>query len=186
MDNFFKVRIKKGDFEIEVESSDKTFLESKLKELIEEKGDMFHGIQKKHVYQSVKQKKRGNTTKTSEGDKSTFNIAEFTGNIKDSSIYEEVEKNIIDKHGQLAKILMCMHFAKEILDDPYLTTGQIEAITNELNIKIGMANASKTITNNQKYFTGKTTRKKGKSVPYKLNRNGEKAFEKILKGEKPE
>ncbi|MGA2916865.1 MAG: hypothetical protein ABSE89_12645 [Sedimentisphaerales bacterium] len=115
---------------------------------------------------------------------SLFDIAKFVGQIKDSKIYEQVEKNIIDKRNQLAKILMCLYFAREFLETPYLTTGQIEAITNELNIKVEIANASNVIKKNQKYFTGKTVRKRGLPVPYKLNRLGEKAFEKMLNGEK--
>lgn len=178
----YRVRLKRGDHEIEIESSDKDYVDSKLKEFLAE----LPTIESKPTppKPEIKKVKRTKVEKEVSAEPA-LDVAGFVANIKDSQIYSKVEKNIIDKRDMLPRIMMCMHFASEFSEDPYLTTGQIEAITDQLSIKIGMANAANKIKKYQKYFTGKIVRKKGQPVPYKLNRQGEQAFEKYLNGEKP-
>ncbi|MHC4406776.1 MAG: hypothetical protein ACYTG0_44710 [Planctomycetota bacterium] len=188
MTGTYKVRVKKGEYEVEVESSDKAYVDSKLAELLEsaESPAGRHSAPKK-VTRKKPSKSSKTTPDSNEAPSSSdeIDVAGLVAHIKDADIHPDVEKNIIDKRNVLAKIVMVFYYAAECFDDPHLTTGQIESITDQLGIKVGMANASNKIRENQRYFTGRVVRKKGQAVPYKLNRQGEKAFEAFVKGEKP-
>lgn len=103
--------------------------------------------------------------------------------INDDDDHDKIEENILNKSGQLPRIIMCLYFAKNVFGSP-LTTGDIQTITDQLGIKIGSANAANTIKGNLKYFTADAVRKKGAVIKYKLNRKGNEAYNKILNGEK--
>ena len=176
----YRVRIKRGKEEIEVESTDKKYVDGKIEEFL---------AQSRKVTPRIKsQPGKGREGKSNLAERASkdhqIDISALVEYIKDSESYPKVEENIIDKRPMVPKIMMCMHFAKEFSDDPYLTTGQVEAITNELDVKIHISNVSKAIRKNRRYFSGKRSRKRGQRVPYKLTRIGETAFEKYLKGEK--
>lgn len=187
MTGSYKVRVKKGEYEIEIESSDKAYVDAKLGELLDSvpKTESPVGETKRRKKTAGKSAAKSKANSPSDNDTAKLDVAGLVAHIKDAEDYDDVETNIIDKRDVLAKIIMCLHYAAEYLDDPHLTTGQIEAITNQLGIKIALSNASNKITSNQRYFTGKTVRRPGQAVPYKLNRKGENAFKKYLKGEKP-
>lgn len=182
MTSNYRVRLKRGNHEIEIESTDKDYVDSKLKEFLPELPEIKAEPTPLKLSRKRTEKLKAEKDVSAEAE---LDIAGLVTYIKDSKIYPEVEKNIIDKRGVLPRIMMCMHFASEFSDELYLKTGQVEAITDQLGIKIGMANAANNIKKNQKYFTAKTVRKKGQPVPYKLNRKGENTFEKYLNGEKP-
>ena len=175
----YRVKYKKGDLEIEVESTEKSYVDGKLAELLSTKSE------------STKPAPRTNRrrTKTKEDpagkDTNQVDVAAIVDAINDSDDHAEIDKYILSKVGQLPRIIMCLHFAAETLDSPTLTTGNIQTITDQLGIKIGAANAGATIKNNQKYFTAGSVRKKGAIMKYKLNRKGQAAYNSILKGEKP-
>lgn len=176
----YKVRMKSGDYEIEIESNDKNYVNSKLKEFLSEKSSP----STKSIPTKTHKGRKVNIKESKEALAETkLDIVGLVAHIKDSDKYSQAEDNIIDKKDELPKIMMCMYFKNEFSDDPYLTTGQVEKITDQLGIKLKMSNVASKIRNNQAYFTAKTVRQKGKPVPYKLNRRGEKAFEKYLKGE---
>ena len=75
---------------------------------------------------------------------------------------------------------MCMYYAAEQFSDPYLTTGEMEAVTDQLGVRIDSSNAAKVLKKNSTYVTTDTMRKPGTIVGYKLNRSGVKHFENLL------
>lgn len=190
----YRVKVRTGDFEVEVESSEKAYVDSKLDDLLSMRTT---ARQPNVVKRPSNNRNRGQRSKNpgrvSQTEKTVarkesnaaVDIPSLISQIKDADDYPELEKNILDGRDMLAKIIACLHCVAAYTSDAYLTTGQIETITDQLGIKVGMANAANKIRDNQKYFTGKTVRKKGQAVPYKLNRRGEQAFSKYLKGEKP-
>jgi len=183
----YRARVKKGDLEVEVESTDKSYVDSRLKELLSE----VQAVSAHNTPPSprkppgrVKKQKKIQIKNPSKQDEEVvgLDLPGIVAHLKDSDDYVQIEAKILDKRDILNRIMMCMHYAAEFSGDPFLTTGQVEAITNQLGVKVAMANAANKIRNNQKYFTGKTVRKKGQTVPYKLNRQGKNAFKGILKG----
>ena len=183
MSGNYRVRVKKGDLEVEVESTDKSYVDSRLKELLSDiqraRAPKTQSPPKKKT-PPIKRKKSNKSSQEEQGP--GIDIPGIVAHIKDSDDYKQIEAKILDKRDILNRIMMCMYYAAEFSGEPFLTTGQIEAITNELGVKVGMANAANKIRDNQKYFTGKTVRKRGQPVPYKLNRQGENAFKDILIG----
>jgi hypothetical protein len=101
--------------------------------------------------------------------------------IKNYANFDNLEKKVIGKRAVLPRILMCYYFAREIMDST-LSTGEVETITDQLNIKITIQNVGATIKDKSKYFSTNTVRKQGTRTRYKINHTGIKKFEEILKG----
>jgi hypothetical protein len=185
MDSNYRVRYKNGDFEIEVESSDKNYVDAKIIELIAKE---LSGVStKKNQEKKSTHPKKNSIKKTkinaSENTEEPVDITAIVSAINDDDDHEKIEEQILNKSGQLPRIIMSLYFAQEVLNSP-ITTGDIQTITDQLGIKIGSANAANTIKGNLKFFTADTVRKKGAVIKYKLNRKGIDAYKKILNGEK--
>jgi len=76
---------------------------------------------------------------------------------------------------------MCFYYAEKHFKSPYLSTGNIETITDQFGTKIKTPNVSAKVKENQKFFNQDQVRKKGVLLKYKLNRSGIQEFEKIIK-----
>ena len=179
MTNNYRVRYRNGDLEIEVESADKAYVDSKLSELLEK--DVKPAIKTKTKTKSIKPKTRKPVNNEEEN---SVDVPTLVDAINESDKHENIEKNILNKPSQINRIILCLYYASEVLDPPCLTTGDIEKITNQLGVKLSSQNAAKTIKANQKYFTADQVRKVGAIIKYKLNRKGISAYGHILNGEK--
>jgi hypothetical protein len=58
----------------------------------------------------------------------------------------------------------------------------VAKITAGLGVSLSQSNASKVIARNAGLFTAGKERKQGSIIPYRLNRNGRKAYSNILGG----
>ena len=183
----YRVHYKKGDVTIEVESTDKDYVDVTLKKLIDlrqassssnnsSQSGSARGSSSKH------KSKAGKLTKD-RGDTHEINISALVTAIHEADNFSQIEEHVLNKSAQLPRVLLVLHFANE-LGAPSLTTGQISSVTDELGVKISPANVSHTIRNNRKYFTSDHARRRGASVPCKLNRQGKQAILKCLKAEK--
>ncbi len=187
MSNDYRVRYKKGDLEIEVQSTDKAYVDSTLEKLMEavpKSGDV-SSKQKRNEGRKTKTKRTRKTANAS-GDlepQSTVDAAQVVNAINDSEDHQQIEEHILNKRSQLPRVLLAFKFAHECGVDA-LTTGDVERITDQAGVKIHVTAVSHCISKNRKYFSAAVRRKKGAKVPYKLNRQGKQAFTKVLSGEK--
>lgn len=174
----YRIKYKAGDFEIEVESSDKSFVESKLKELLQDeqtpKPDTF-----KKVHTRKSHSPSPSDTPTS-GKSSGIDIVAVVNEINDSDKHKVIEEKILKKSNQLNRILLVFYFANKIKSGGSITTGDIEKITDQLGIRIKSANAAANIKSNSKFFASETVRKRGAVVKYKINRKGIEEIESII------
>ena len=181
----YRVRVKQGDQEFEVESTSKEYVDTKLKELISQADLDIKKSTRSQTKESKKSKTRKNTGRNegmNDVESEAIDIPGIVNYIKGTDDYSNLETNVLDKINVLPKIMMCMYYAAKFKEGTHLTTGQVEKITNQLDVTIKVSNVSKNIKRNQKYFNNKNVRKKGLVGYYKLNRNGENTFKKILKG----
>lgn len=178
----YRIKYKKGDFELEIESTEKDYVDSMFKELLESKIEPQPAVKKK----TPARKPKPATPKVNGGAESAdkVDIPVLIEAINDSDDHDAIDENIISKSAQLPRIIMCLKFAESTLESPYLSTGHIQTITDQLGIRIKSQNAATTIKKNQKYFTADGVRKTGALIKYKLNRKGLAAYGKLLKGEK--
>ncbi len=104
--------------------------------------------------------------------------------IKNCEQAESIEINVLDKTGQVNRILLPLFIVHEHMDNEYgLTSGEISLITVDLGIPISTPNASNTLSGTaSKYVIGDKVRKKGQAVHYKLSRRGVQYFKEILSG----
>ncbi len=189
MTKLYRVRYKKGDFEVEVESSEQSYVDTKLRELLET--DF-----KKPTEDTGKRKQAAKPPRTSirkaigpnlgnHDEVSESTLAEIITGINDVDNFKDIEKHVLDKRDRLPRILMCYYFAHKHLKDPALTTTHVERITEHFRVKIAGPNTAKVIREGaSQYLTADKVRKRGVAVNYKINRRGIDAFEKVVRGEK--
>ncbi|MCJ7553668.1 MAG: hypothetical protein MUO34_07265 [Ignavibacteriaceae bacterium] len=183
MSELHRIKIKRGEVEIEIESTEKNYLNSKLNELLEynfgkEKVKDHTPPSKPATPRSHKSSKKKESKEKKE---EQLDISGLVNHIKEQDEYKHIEKNVLDKRDRLPKILMCFYYAEKYLDTPYLTTGNVELITDQFSAKVKTSNVSTTIKDNLKYFSQDQVRKQGALIRYKLNRTGTQEFEKFKK-----
>jgi hypothetical protein len=178
MANNYRIKYKTGDFEIEVESSDKSFVESKLKELIGEDrvANVKPGKSVAKKITPIKRVESGQDNSNEDG----IDINEIVNSINDSDKHSAIEQKILKKSNRLNRILLILYFTNKIYGSVAITTGEIEKITDQLGIKISSANVASAIKVDLKYFAADSVRKKGAIVRYKINKKGIDEFEKII------
>jgi hypothetical protein len=185
MANIYRVRYKKGDVELDIESSDREYVDRKLAEVWGVGGTQ-RGASRGR---SAKKEK----TKASEtGDNLDADLkvndrvlADIIASINDAENYDSIAKRILDKTNRTARILLCYFFAHKHPSDPALTSTHVERLTGQLRIQIASPNVAKVIREGaSRYLTADRIRERGIAVHYKINRRGITLFEKIVAGEK--
>jgi hypothetical protein len=109
-------------------------------------------------------------------------ILSIVNKIGDCDENEAIQSKILDKVSMEGKILLCFYISHKYFNNAWLTSGDIEAITSDLGIKLGKANASNKMIELRKYLEAAKTRQKGRATPCRLNRKGVLRFEEILHG----
>jgi hypothetical protein len=178
MEDIYRIRYKIGDFEVEVESTDKSFVETKFDKLIQNDKSLIP----KTTENKSDQKHTNSSSLTNKGtdEESNIDIMSVVNAINASDKYDIINKKIIKKSNQLARILMVFYFASKINGNARITTGDVEKITDQLGIKIKQPNAARTLKADMRFFAADSVRKKGTPTKYKLNRKGSDEFEKII------
>ncbi|NQT34509.1 hypothetical protein HQ587_04905 [bacterium] len=179
MEQIFRIRYKKGDLEIEVESTDKTFVNSKIEELLKSQPT----ISDKGVSSVKPSKTKKSSRKLSPSVNNitkSFNVNLFVDRLQESEKWSSIDKRVLSKNAMVPRIMMCLYFANTFTDSEYLTSKNIDDITNVVGVKILAGNVSSTIKKKRVYFL---IEGKGHNTKYKLSRAGTKEFEKIISGE---
>lgn len=101
-------------------------------------------------------------------------IEEVVDAIESRADWKVVETRLITK--QLGRILICLQAAAD-LDDPWLTSRELEQITDELGARIAAANVAKTIRTQAK---GLVTQDRAAVTRFKIKTRGVHYLEKIL------
>jgi hypothetical protein len=117
-----------------------------------------------------------------------IDIAAVVRIIKECPEAEQLQARVLDaKPNSVNKTLMCLWAVSKYINDQIgLTSGDVEKITDQLNIKLDISAASRVLSDKAKaYVSGDTVRRKGGAVHYKLNRRGITEFERILKDGSP-
>jgi len=129
-------------------------------------------------------KKKSGTTKTNLDTDSSPDIATIIQTIKDCNEAESIEITVLDKTGQVNRILLPLFIVHEHMGNAYgLTSGEVSTVTTDLGIPVQTPNASRTLSGTaSKYVIGDKVRKKGQAVRYKLSRRGVQYFKKVLDG----
>lgn len=198
MPSLFRVRYREGELEIEVESSDREYVDAKLDELIERGQQETAGSSKpsdprseasgKKKPRRPAEKRKAKITPSDESHRprSEEMLLGLVNYIKGVEEFTNLEKQILNKRAVLPRILMCLYYAKQHFEDPYMTTGELETVTDQLGVKIDRSNVNRKIKQELKYFTADAVRKRGAIVGYKLNRAGEARLEELLTTDDPE
>jgi len=123
------------------------------------------------------------TVKASEAAPET-DLATIINLVKTCDEAEAIEDKILDKVGQVNRILLPLYIVHEYLNNARgLTSGEISQITTDLGIPISVPNASTTLSGTaSRYVVGDTVRKKGHPVRYKLTRRGLQYLKSVLDG----
>jgi hypothetical protein len=166
MTDNYRIKYKSGEFEVEVESTDKSVvLPSK--------------VQPSKKTPALKKKPTSSTVTSNK--ETGVDIVKIINSINESEQHDIIKENILNKVKNLNKILLVFYFTNEAHgNNTYITTGNVEKITDQLGIKIEKTNIGKNIKKNLKYFSTENVRKKGVITKYKLNRKGIEEFKQII------
>jgi hypothetical protein len=109
-------------------------------------------------------------------------LATIINFVKTCDEAEAIEEKILDKVGQVNRILLPLYIVHEYLSNARgLTSGEISQITTDLGIPIAGPNASTTLSGTaSRYVVGDTVRKRGHPVRYKLTRRGLQYLKSVL------
>ena len=162
MANVYRVRYKKGDLELVIESSDKEYVDQKLAELWkpgnEEKQTNSTGLSRNHLLNDTDERNGEYGPQIPEGV-----LVALIASINEAENYEDIAKNILDKADRTARILLCYYFASKHPMDPPLTSTHVERITEHLGVRIASPNVAKVIRGGAgRYLTADRVRKKRK------------------------
>jgi hypothetical protein len=129
-------------------------------------------------------KKEKDSPKKSKTATDSVDLAAIIETIKNCDQAEKIETQVLDKPGQVNRILLPLFIVHEHMDNAYsMTSGDISQITTDLGIPVQQPNASRTLSGTaSKYVIGDKVRKKGQAVRYKLSRRGVQYFKKVLSG----
>jgi hypothetical protein len=107
--------------------------------------------------------------------------------IKNCDWAESIETKVLDKVGQVNRILLPLFIVHEYMDNAYaLTSGEVSQITTDLGIPVQTPNVSRTLSGTaSKYVIGDKVRKQGQAVRYKLSRRGVQYFKGLLEVNSP-
>ncbi len=116
----------------------------------------------------------------------TFDLSEIINQIRDCDEAEVIEAKILDKVGQVNRILLPLYIVHEYLDNAHgLTSGEVSKITTDLGVPVQTPNASNTLSGSaSRYVIGDIIRKQGQPVRYKLSRRGVQYLKGVLEGNK--
>lgn len=106
MSGNYRVRYRNGEFEVEVESSEKSYVDSTLKELLEKEG--VHSTKTSSASKTSTKKKKpvgkSNSAPEVNSENNEVDIAKLVSAINDADDHENIEKNILMKAAQLRSI----------------------------------------------------------------------------------
>ena len=176
----YRIKYKSGDFEVEVESTDKAFVESKLNELIKETPSTKTRAPKKTTT-SKKTASTPQAARETDNDESGVDIMAIVNAINDADNHDQIDEKILKKANQMNRILLVFYFVNELYDNnTTITTGAIVKITDQLGVKIKAPNVANKVKANAKFFAADAVRKKGTASKYKINRKGLEEYERVL------
>jgi hypothetical protein len=182
MSNIYRLKYKRGDLELDIESTDKEYIDRKLAE-IQKSEDEVAANGKLRRRQGSKRVGQRDAQATEINQVAETVLADIIAGINDAENYEDIGKYVLDRSDRKAKILLCFYFAHQHPTDPALTTTHVEQITAQLGIKIAQPNVAKVIRQTAgQYLTADRVRRRGFAVHYRINRRGIAAFEQVVAG----
>lgn len=127
---------------------------------------------------NLEDNKKGNKTKEQDP------VVAIVNAIKNFDQFENIEKNIMDRSGQVDRILLPLYISdKEFRNEFSLTSGEISKILTELGTPITMANVGSSLAgSSSKYVIGDKRRKKGQAVKYRISHRGIKYISSVIEG----
>ncbi len=115
-------------------------------------------------------------------DAQSLRLAEIVNQVKECSEAEAIEKQILDRSGQVDRVLLPLYTIHQYMDNAFgMTSGEIRKVITDLGISIALPNVSKTLSGTaSRYVIGDKIKKKGQPVRYKLSRRGVQYLKAVL------
>ncbi len=92
-----------------------------------------------------------------------------------------VRSRVLEKANQLNKILMVFYFTNELYGNQFLTTSFIEHVLARFGRRIAKSNLGTKIKNNEEYFAADSEPKRGTPTQYRIRQIGIERFNNIIK-----
>lgn len=213
MEELYKFKIKTDQFAIELESTNKDFVENHIVQLMKEsksvtmkvspapvttpapapviQAPVIQAPAKKAEVVEVKAKTPtpAPVPTPAPAPTSTFNMDAAEADavvqtILSSDKLRVIKKNVLGKANQLNKILMVFYFTNQQYGNQYLTTSFVERVLSRFGKKIAKSNLGTKIKNNSTFFIADSVPKRGTATKYQVSEKGLQQFEEVLKKKK--
>ena len=137
--------------------------------------------------QSTKSQSKRKKKTSSDGESKELETIDLVGiieTIRNCDEAEAIETQILDKSGQVNRILLPLYIVHEYYGNSIgLTSGDVSKITTDLGVPVQTPNASRTLSGTaSRYVIGDSVRKKGQPVRYKLSRRGVQFIKEVISG----
>lgn len=227
MSEFYRVRCRNGKTEIEIESSDREYVDRKLDELLRSfppSGKKKHAPaptvkaapapaqakpeplkvdapkaakpvaapskpqpQPKAAKPVVKPAQMKQAAEKVEPPKAIkpqpgngVSVESFADQIRGHKRFAQIKKNILRQPSQLPRVLLCHYFADQLGPGLGLTANQVEAITEQLGVRIAAPNVAKVIRQQAKKLF--SSERQDGVTRHRINRAGVTAAERLIAG----
>jgi hypothetical protein len=177
MKGIYRVKCRKGDFEVEVESSEKAFVSQILRQV---DPAILLGAAKDMGEKTLPAPKKDKQPRKRSSD---IDVTAICTAIKNSENQPRIQEHILNQTNQLGRVLLVFEFCHQA-GNTSISTGDVQRITDNLGIRVSSSNVAKVINKHPKFFVATKKRKQGARTPYKLSRAGKLAFSKISSGQK--
>lgn len=156
-----------------------------VRELLEFYGAAGSGTPAASKKKAAKKTPRKKASAAPSDEPKSVDITAIVNLVKSCEEAEDVEVRILDKASQVNRTLLPLYMVHEYLEDDHaLSSGDINKVTTQLSVPVATPNASRTLSGTaSKYVIGDTTRKRGATVRYKLNRRGVKYMKAVISGD---
>lgn len=137
---------------------------------------------------AAKKSARKKATAKDADESDSLDLTDIVNEVKSCDEAENIESRILDKSSQVDRTLLPLYMVHEYFDNQHgLSSGDVNKVTTQLSVPVSQPNASKTLSGTaSKYVIGDSTRKKGSTVRYKLNRRGVKYLKSVISGDSGE
>jgi hypothetical protein len=182
----FRIRVVRGDFEVELESTDIDFVERKLAELLPRGAS--HGLEaledsRGESSKPVTPRKAPRQPESSAG-ASSEDLRAIVDAIQNHERWNVIWSTILKGHSQLDRVLLAFYFAVAVGGpDRSLSTTDVHWITKQVHSEIAAANVTKTIRQSGRGYLIRAAGSGGRGTKYRINRSGREHVESLLAAE---
>ena len=174
----FRVRYRSGEFEVEIESSDRGFVDSTLAELLSRTG---RGVRSDSPAAPQRAERAEDAPEPGELPESDL-VNGTVAAVQNDPRWTHIWKTVLKGRSQLDRVLLVYYFAEKTDRDAGMSALEVHKVTKELHSEIAAPNVAKVIRESGRGFLIRASSADDHVARYRINREGRGHVERLLSG----